>query len=363
MLCRVNRFYRSLLEQFFEMEMKNEIWKFSYFSSNLSWKLKNYLSLNCIENWFNGKYFSEKIWNNWEKVIPKTKFLENCVLFCHGLHIQGFQLQENSHSTFKDLNSFTIISPHLNDMTDFIPLEFCNGQPQYFLSSSVDNTIQYWDTKSGVCQQSFLGHSDLVQSLALHKNLLCSASFDTTLKLWNFSSGLCQKTYNIGERIWCLQMNPSTAVIGIKGPENFLATIDLGSESPPTFHQVGHRGPVYGVEIESNGIITSCSFDGSIKKIDPRIKTPCVLTLEDPDDYPLYCLQSSLDQNLLCVGTAFYSTVRFWDLRYAHYLYSILVEPPRRESKCSIIYTLSGDNTLLFAGLSNGLYKVNFLSN
>jgi WD40 repeat protein len=61
-----------------------------------------------------------------------------------------------------------------------------------------ETCIQRWDIRSGECVQTFKGHDDVVESLALSYDgtLLLSASRDTTLRLWEVSSGKCIRILN-----------------------------------------------------------------------------------------------------------------------------------------------------------------------
>lgn len=50
-----------------------------------------------------------------------------------------------------------------------------------------------WDTETGVCIQSFMGHTDSIGSVVFSPegNLAVSASDDKTLRLWSTSTGQC----------------------------------------------------------------------------------------------------------------------------------------------------------------------------
>lgn len=61
----------------------------------------------------------------------------------------------------------------------------------YLASPSADRTIRIWDTRSGACVHTLLGHTETITSVAWSPfgYLLASASEDTTVRLWEMSSG------------------------------------------------------------------------------------------------------------------------------------------------------------------------------
>ena len=56
-----------------------------------------------------------------------------------------------------------------------------------FASASMDTCIKLWDTRSGKCKQTLLGHSKGVRSLAFSKEyrFLISVGFDYDVIVWN----------------------------------------------------------------------------------------------------------------------------------------------------------------------------------
>jgi WD40 repeat protein len=74
--------------------------------------------------------------------------------------------------------------------------ELRNGQ---LVSGSGDKTIKLWNTSTGECLSTLIGHSSYVQCLDSTENdHLISSSFDRTLKLWNTLTGECLRTIVVG---------------------------------------------------------------------------------------------------------------------------------------------------------------------
>lgn len=58
-------------------------------------------------------------------------------------------------------------------------------------TSSADHAIRVWDMTTGLCLNTFYGHTDQVWSLALGENQLLSGSPDRSAKVWNIDTGEC----------------------------------------------------------------------------------------------------------------------------------------------------------------------------
>lgn len=66
----------------------------------------------------------------------------------------------------------------------------------YVATGSRDKTIKLWDTLSGQCLRTFVGHDNWIRALVFHPTgkYLLSASDDKTIKLWDLVNGRCTKT-------------------------------------------------------------------------------------------------------------------------------------------------------------------------
>ncbi|SCZ96877.1 BZ3500_MvSof-1268-A1-R1_Chr4-1g06810 [Microbotryum saponariae] len=63
-------------------------------------------------------------------------------------------------------------------------------------TGSRDKTIKLWDTQSGQCLKTFVGHDNWVRALVFHPSgkFLLSASDDKTIRTWDLVTGRCSKT-------------------------------------------------------------------------------------------------------------------------------------------------------------------------
>ena len=59
------------------------------------------------------------------------------------------------------------------------------------MSSSLDNTIKIWDSKSGKCLRTLFGHVQGIWGLDFDKLRIVSGSHDKTLRVWDTETGRC----------------------------------------------------------------------------------------------------------------------------------------------------------------------------
>mmetsp|Transcript_32540 Transcript_32540/g.62513 ORF Transcript_32540/g.62513 Transcript_32540/m.62513 type:complete len:128 (-) Transcript_32540:1127-1510(-) len=65
------------------------------------------------------------------------------------------------------------------------------------ISHWVTPRVQVWDTSSGKCMHTLLGHSDFVESVTWSPlgNRLASGSRDRSVRVWDTSSGECRHVF------------------------------------------------------------------------------------------------------------------------------------------------------------------------
>ncbi|GAA5881529.1 hypothetical protein JCM3774_002013 [Rhodotorula dairenensis] len=66
---------------------------------------------------------------------------------------------------------------------------------QYAATGSRDKSIRIWDTSSGQCLKTLIGHDNWVRALIFHPSgkFLLSASDDKTIRTWDLATGRCLK--------------------------------------------------------------------------------------------------------------------------------------------------------------------------
>uniref|UniRef100_A0A8H7K1E8 Anaphase-promoting complex subunit 4 WD40 domain-containing protein n=1 Tax=Bionectria ochroleuca TaxID=29856 RepID=A0A8H7K1E8_BIOOC len=71
-----------------------------------------------------------------------------------------------------------------------------SADDKWLASGSYDKTVKVWDTATGVCLQTFEGHSHWVYSVVFSADneRLASGSLDNTIKVWDTATGVCLQT-------------------------------------------------------------------------------------------------------------------------------------------------------------------------
>jgi len=229
------------------------------------------------------------------------------------------------------------------------------------LTSSEDCSILLWDLQKSKLKRKFRGHEDVVLSINSHHSEIWSGGFDRTVKYWNENTGECKKTIPLKDRIWKLQSsknNGNRLAIGLGGITETL--ILLEKETQKIISKItpfnGHRSAVYDLQfVNQDDLLASASHDGSIKFWDFRKESPCVMSMDDPDDNPLYRLQVDEPWRLI-VGTARFGIIRVWDWRMPRCLSSSYVDSKYFRG----IYSLQADHGKLFVTSSTALYLLDF---
>lgn len=84
---------------------------------------------------------------------------------------------------------------------------------RYAATGSRDKTVKLWDTASGQCLRTFVGHDNWVRALIFHPSgkYLLSASDDKTVKVWDLATGRCTKTLDAhGHFVTCAAWGRAT---------------------------------------------------------------------------------------------------------------------------------------------------------
>src|SRR5262249_61915270 len=80
----------------------------------------------------------------------------------------------------------------------------------YVISGSRDKVLKLWDSSSGQCLHTFVGHDNWVRGAVLHPSgkYMLSASDDKSMKIWDLRTGRCQKTIEVHQHFCtCLAFN------------------------------------------------------------------------------------------------------------------------------------------------------------
>jgi WD40 repeat protein len=153
----------------------------------------------------------------------------------------------------------------------------------WLVSASKDNTVKIWDTGSGKCLQTLMGHSNSVNSVAFSHDStrLVSASKDNTVKIWDTGSGKCLQTL----------MDHSNLVNSVAFSHDSTRLVSASWDSTIKIWDTGsgkclrtlesHSGSVNSVAFSHDSTrLVSVSWDGTIKIWDTGSGN-CLRTLED----------------------------------------------------------------------------------
>lgn len=296
--------------------------------------------------------------------LPKVHFDQKRLICSYGNTVQYWNLLESQTSDFKQLSPPTkIYSPHFGEITDFQLLA-----DSWILSgSSTDYCAKIWKLTNGVIARTFSGHRNEVRCVHSNSTVVCTGSFDRTVKLWNKwgkldkDSATCLRTVDLHDRVWTLKSSETRVYVGSSGTSSQdecpFHVLDIETGALKSLE--GHRGPVYDIDCAGDRFpIVTGSFDGCSKLWDLRLKEPCVMKMEDNNDYPIYCVKFDGNWKLV-TGTAYHSTIRVWDIRSGKHLQSIFVDPSRHSQ--GVVYSLDFDDTAIFAALSNGVHQLDFV--
>lgn len=85
------------------------------------------------------------------------------------------------------------LSRHSRGATDHPPPPCCCCLQA---TGSFDETIRFWDVRSGRCLREIPAHSDPITALDFNPDatLLVSSSFDGLMRIWDTHSGHCLRT-------------------------------------------------------------------------------------------------------------------------------------------------------------------------
>lgn len=118
----------------------------------------------------------------------------------------------NSYASIRELTGITV-----NGATSAPTGQREAGR--YAATGSRDKVVKLWDTASGQCLRTFVGHDNWIRALIFHPSgkFLLSASDDKTVKVWDLATGRCTKTLDAhGHFVTCAAWGRATVGGGEK---------------------------------------------------------------------------------------------------------------------------------------------------
>jgi len=153
----------------------------------------------------------------------------------------------------------------------------------YCLTASGDNSVKEWRMTDGTCIREYLGHTDMVNSVAYspdYKRIL-TGSYDGTVRI--FDRFLCEELFRFENNSWV-----RSVVYDAKGESILIAshgdsavkelkrTVTDSEKWNWHTSYLGHTKPVTNVSISFDGSkVLSTSEDGSVREWD-RLSSQCI---------------------------------------------------------------------------------------
>jgi WD40 repeat protein len=138
---------------------------------------------------------------------------------------------------------------------------------QILASGSTDHTIRLWHIPTGQCLHVLAEHLHWVMSVAFscQPNILASASFDRMIKFWNVQTGECISTWQVGQSICSIALNPGGDLLASGSIEREIGLWDVATgKCLQTL--LGHTHFVWSVAFSPDGqTLASGSFDRTIR--------------------------------------------------------------------------------------------------
>jgi WD40 repeat protein len=138
----------------------------------------------------------------------------------------------------------------------------------YVFTARLDNSLQMWETDTRTVVRNFIGHTNVVSSLAVtsDEKILLSASWDGTIRLWDVGSGLMIRKLTNGEgAIHAAILGADGKTIFAAGADRLIRIWDLSSGKLLRTLE-GHKGEIVSLVISQDGkLLISHSLDGVTK--------------------------------------------------------------------------------------------------
>jgi len=181
-----------------------------------------------------------------------------------------------------------------------------NGNPA---SGSFDKTIKIWDQFTGMCLHTLKGHAGAIHALCCWKDKLLSASQDKTIKIWRVDEAECMATLGALSEVHALEMVADTQCIS-GSQDGKIKLWNLETKACIKTLAI-HRNSINVLKKVAKTWIASGSSDHTIKITDFETDI-CLLTLTGHDG-PVYALEV-LSEGVLLASASLDKTIKIWDV-------------------------------------------------
>mmetsp|Transcript_4673 Transcript_4673/g.6614 ORF Transcript_4673/g.6614 Transcript_4673/m.6614 type:complete len:553 (-) Transcript_4673:65-1723(-) len=222
-------------------------------------------------------------------------------------------------SLMKDFTCHAV--PSSNHLTfvghkaDVKATEFVGVNGKHLASGSSDGTVRIWDTDTGECKSTLVGHASKIWTLASDHagGTLLSGDSKGGIHVWNVKEAKCHETHFYHDRaIYSVDLKDSGSHYTSAGYDAYVRLVDLNT-AKVIGKLSGHKSLVSSVSFNRNGnIIISGSRDCTVRIWD-SLSGACTRTIASNlgevscvsiSESSVYILTSSKDNSL-----------RLWDMR------------------------------------------------
>jgi WD40 repeat protein len=191
---------------------------------------------------------------------------------------------------------------------------------QILASGSTDHTIRLWHVPTGQCLHVLAEHLHWVMSVAFscQPNILASAGFDRMIKFWNVQTGECISTWQVGQSICSIALNPGGDLLASGSIEREIKLWDVATgKCLQTL--LGHTHFVWSVAFSPDGrSLASGSFDRTIRLWD--LNTGECLKVLQGHENGVFSVAfvpqqgTNIPDHQLLASSSADATIRLWDI-------------------------------------------------
>lgn len=226
-------------------------------------------------------------------------------------------------------------------------------EPRRLVSAGEDKSVRVWDTGTGACTATLLGHAAKVTSLALLKDgRLASGSFDRTVRLWDLTTGATIATVWPNTEVLSLAARPDGG-IAVGGTDGAITLWDVAGSKIGTMGKRNQNAINVLLYLQDGSL--AAGYENGLIKIwtEGRTDPDAVIKAFRSD---VLSLAETLDGRLLSGGVG--DTIKVWDITTPVEPYGAHITVPVMEIRGEgIARALVESYGLVIAGYMNGFIR------
>jgi len=139
---------------------------------------------------------------------------------------------------------------------------------KYAALGATDGTATLWETASGNCINTLIGHTSVINKIAFSPDdkLLATAGWDSKIRIWDITTGKCLKVFETYHMIMSITFNKNGTLLLSCSKNNALNTWSVNTEFEYPFLNRNHEGIVNSAVFSNDeNYILSASDDSTIR--------------------------------------------------------------------------------------------------